>query len=104
METTRDDLIEGARKKEADHPLTLSELFRVMLYFYDEELTEDPDPGSKNKFPMLHGHAIEEMLLSVYRRYSGDGGFMNIESFIEFIDDCNLMQVLSCLSCNLSEI
>ncbi len=40
-----------------------------MLFFIEEELAEDPQINSKQQFPHVKGHAVEEMLLTVYQRY-----------------------------------
>jgi hypothetical protein len=60
-----------ARKLEEKNPLTFSEIFRMMLFFFDEELAEDPHPDSKQQCPYVRGREIEEILLTVYRRYCG---------------------------------
>ncbi len=71
-----DDILHSAReiqqeqrKLEEQNPLTLAELFRLMLFFLEEELAEDPQVNSKQQFPHVKGHAIEEMLLTCYQRY-----------------------------------
>ncbi len=58
-----------ARQLEEQNPLTLAEQFRLMLFFLEEELAEDPQINSKQQFPHVKGHAIEEMLLTCYQRY-----------------------------------
>jgi hypothetical protein len=63
------DFILAAQEAEAANPLSLAELFRLSLCFVDEELAEDPQPGTPLQMPHLKGLAIEEMLITVYRRY-----------------------------------
>jgi hypothetical protein len=80
-----------------------------MLFFCGEEVAEDPHPDSKQQCPYVKGKEIEEMLLTVYRRYCGcvfafsdcfnillilfrETGFMSIEQFVEFMDDCAILQ------------
>lgn len=65
------DFITAAQEAEAKNPLCLAELFRLSLCFVDEEVAEDPQPGTQLQMPHLKGQAIEEMLITVYRRYCG---------------------------------
>jgi len=44
---------------------------RQSLAFVDEEVAEDPQEGTQLQMPHLKGAAIEEMLITVYRRYCG---------------------------------
>lgn len=65
------EYITTAQDTEALSPLTLSELFRQSLCFIDEEIAEDPQPGTQLQMPHLKGQAVEQMLNTVYRRYCG---------------------------------
>lgn len=86
------EALQDARKQEEQNPLTFAEVFRLMLFFYGEEIAEDPHPDSKQQCPYAKGKEIEEMLLTVYQRYCGETGFMSIEQFVEFMDDCAILQ------------
>ena len=101
--------VESAREMEAKNPLSLSELFRFLLYFYDEEFTDDPfqnekqkqllqkqqsrksssvssDGPSKVNMPHLKGAAIENILMFVYQKYCGwDLEIIFIDKFHLFI-------------------
>ena len=65
------DYILAAQERESQNPLALAELFRLTLCFIDEEVAEDPQEGTQLQMPHLKGLAIEEMLITVYRRYCG---------------------------------
>lgn len=65
------ETITAAQEAEARNPLNLAELFRLSLCFIDEEVAEDPQEGTQLQMPHLKGQAIEEMLITVYRRYCG---------------------------------
>lgn len=80
------------RNKESTNPLTLAELLRLGLFFFDEELAEDPQADSMQQFPHVKGQASEAMILAVYQRYCGESGFMALEQFIEFMEDSAIMQ------------
>jgi hypothetical protein len=68
---TSKEVVTDARKLEEQNPLYFSEIFRLMLFFYGEELAEDPHPDSKQQCPYAKGKEIEAMLLTIYQRYSG---------------------------------
>ena len=46
-------------------------MFRVGLFFIDEELVEDAQEGIQLQVPHLKGEAVEQMLVTVYQRYCG---------------------------------
>lgn len=60
-----------ARTQEEKNPLSLAEMFRVSLFFIDEELVEDAQEGIQLQVPHLKGEAIEQMLVTCYQRYCG---------------------------------
>lgn len=74
--------VESAREMEAKNPLSLAELFRFLLFFFDEEFTDDPQQQQVRtavKFdgtrangvnmPHIKGVAIENILMFVYQKY-----------------------------------
>jgi hypothetical protein len=90
---TSKEVLQDARNVEEKNPLYFAEIFRLMLYFYGEEITEDPQPDSKQQCPYAKGKEIEEMLLTVYQRYCDkETGFMSIEQFVEFMEDASILQ------------
>lgn len=68
--SSRESILEE-RAKEELNPLVLSEMFRVSLFFYDEELVEDPQPETPIQIPHLKGDAVESMMITIYQRYCG---------------------------------
>lgn len=63
-----------------------------MLFFYNEDLAEDPDPNSAQPFPHPKGVAVEQMLIMIYQRYCNpDIGFMTLAKFVEFMEDSAIL-------------
>eukprot|EP00601_Ochromonadales_sp_CCMP2298_P029316 CAMPEP_0173342112 /NCGR_PEP_ID=MMETSP1144-20121109/10001_1 /TAXON_ID=483371 /ORGANISM="non described non described, Strain CCMP2298" /LENGTH=477 /DNA_ID=CAMNT_0014288619 /DNA_START=491 /DNA_END=1921 /DNA_ORIENTATION=- len=85
------EAVGAAQAAEALEPLTLAKLFRQMLCFVDEEVAEDPQPGTPLQMPHVKGTAIEEMMITVYQRYCSESGFMHLEGFIEFFEDSAIL-------------
>eukprot|EP01039_Chlorochromonas_danica_P011436 gene11436-12786_t len=87
-----EESLQEAQKREESNPLTLAEVLRQLLLFFDEELAEDPQEESMQQFPHLKGQASEAMLLAVYQHYCGESGFMSLEQLVEFMEDCAVLQ------------
>jgi hypothetical protein len=83
--------IAQAREKESLNPMTLSALFRYLLYFIEEELVEDPLPNTPLQIPHLKGDAAEHMIVGIYKHYCGPTGFMTLEEFINFIEESGVL-------------
>ncbi len=49
--------------------MTLSELFRDLMFFQNEALCEAPVADTPLQFPHLKGEWTENMMVSVYQRY-----------------------------------
>lgn len=97
--TTMHETKVKAQELEQQNPMNLSTLFRMMLFFFDEPLVEDPVGNSvvkssiNNKIvstPHVKGQICEHMLTTVYQFYCGDNGFMSFEQFMEFMDDSGI--------------
>mmetsp|Transcript_16780 Transcript_16780/g.25216 ORF Transcript_16780/g.25216 Transcript_16780/m.25216 type:complete len:773 (+) Transcript_16780:69-2387(+) len=84
--------VEAARSMESKNPMTLAELFRLLLFFVNEELVEEPLPDTPLQFPHLKGEWAENMLSTVYRRYCRSSGYMSLEEFVEFMEDSAVLQ------------
>lgn len=73
--------VESAREMEAKNPLSLAELVRFLLFFFDEEFTDDPQQQVRTaikadttrangvNMPHIKGVAIENILMFVYQKY-----------------------------------
>lgn len=89
--------IQKAKEQESMNPMTLAEMIRTMLFFMHEVLCEDPLPNLPLQIPCLKGECAEGLVTSVYQAYcSSDTGCMSLESFVDFIDDLGILQVLRC--------
>ena len=88
--------IELLRHREISSPLTLSSLLRSLVFFVNEDLTEDPQRASGEQVPHLKGHFANRILSKVYEEYcSVDSyGFVSEDAFRRFITGTHLYQFL----------
>jgi hypothetical protein len=85
--------LDAARALEMRNPMTLAEMFRAIMFFVNEKLSVNPAEDSSLQFPHLKGAWAEGMMVSVYRRYCKESGFMSLEEFVEFMEDFAVLQV-----------
>lgn len=85
--------LDAARALEMRNPMSLAEMFRAIMFFVNEKLSENPSEDSHLQFPHLKGGWVDGMMVSVYQRYCKASGFMSLEEFVAFMEDFAVLQV-----------
>lgn len=91
------EYIKSLREDEEKNPMSLSKLFRTMLFFCKEELVSFPTTNATNTtssqdFICLKGEYAENLIITIYQYYCNDIGLMSLENFVEFLDDSGVLQ------------
>ena len=90
---TNQQFLQAERELEARNPLRLAELFRMMLFFVNEELIIDPQPEARVQIPHVKGIWAENMLVCVYQHYCNrETGFMSLEELVFFLEDSAILK------------
>jgi hypothetical protein len=85
-----------AQQRERQDPLFLAELLRTLLYFKGYSMVEDASGDNLLDFvdyeiPMLNGEWAETAMVTVYKFYTNDSGFMSLEELIRFFTDSGIV-------------
>jgi hypothetical protein len=86
----------AAREREKDNPFFLADLLRILLYFQGYPMVDDArgDNLLENvsyEMPVLKGEWAETTIVTVYRYYSNDSGFMSLEELLRFFADSGVI-------------
>lgn len=84
--------LNDARQREQENPLCLSELFRFMLFFVNEQLVDDPDESQQGSFQLPHPRGLwaNKMLTAIYQNYCSSSGFMTFSDLCDFLEDSGI--------------
>ncbi len=83
--------IEAAQLREEQNPMDFTKLLRYMIMFSGFHVVEDTHLQNKEALPILKGEHAEKMMMTLYRHYTNETGFMSVEEFVTFVSDLGIV-------------
>eukprot|EP00605_Chrysophyceae_sp_TOSAG23-4_P000689 GSChrysophyteH1.ASY1.ANO1.773.1 assembled CDS len=83
--------IEAAQLREEQNPMDFKKLLRYMIMFSGFHVVEDTHLQNKEALPILKGEHAEKMMMTLYRHYTNETGFMSVEEFVTFVSDLGIV-------------
>ena len=76
-------------------PMSLAKLVRTALFFKGYNMVVDPLPEvvavTGNTTPLMNGEFAENIVVSVYKQYTNESGFMSVEELVRFFSDSGIV-------------